>query len=342
MQIPRLPRAETFLFSLLLATPAAAMLHCDNVRVDGYSFDLTKLGGPHSVVTTLREPPSYSNTTYTVDICKPLKKSGDAPKEEQCPNGTRVCAIQRTYNDSNPDKSNAVVHKVVPIAGSLQDHGAFNFEFEATRLKTSDSNSDVQKEGVRLILKGGAYPLDVPHKEQTRQRAIVEFICDPEKEGTENEWDPTDDKYDPDGSDEEEGDDNDGGKKEKARRADGEKQLIKDGAALKFISYGKETNSDWETLRLEWSTKYACESAYGEGSASWGFFTWLVIIVFLGIAAYLIFGSWLNYNRYGARGWDLVPHGDAIRDIPYLMKDWTRSVLNTVQGSGSRGGYSAV
>lgn len=64
--------------------------------------------------------------------------------------------------------------------------------------------------------------------------------------------------------------------------------------------------------------------------------------VFLGTAAYLIFGSWLNYNRYGARGWDLVPHGDTIRDIPYLLKDWTRRVLNTVQGSGSRGGYSAV
>lgn len=64
--------------------------------------------------------------------------------------------------------------------------------------------------------------------------------------------------------------------------------------------------------------------------------------VFLGIAAYLIFGSWLNYNRYGARGWDLLPHGDTLRDIPYLLKDWTRRVLNTVQGAGSRGGYSAV
>lgn len=25
--------------------------------------------------------------------------------------------------------------------------------------------------------------------------------------------------------------------------------------------------------------------------------------LFLGVAAYLIFGSWLNYNRYGARGY---------------------------------------
>ncbi len=63
---------------------------------------------------------------------------------------------------------------------------------------------------------------------------------------------------------------------------------------------------------------------------------------FLGIAAYLIFGSWLNYNRYGARGWDLLPHGDTIRDIPYLVKDLSRKVVDTVSGGGARGGYSAV
>ena len=63
---------------------------------------------------------------------------------------------------------------------------------------------------------------------------------------------------------------------------------------------------------------------------------------FLGTAAYLIFGSWLNYNRYGARGWDLLPHGDTIRDIPYLVKDLSRKVVDTVSGSGPRGGYSAV
>lgn len=64
--------------------------------------------------------------------------------------------------------------------------------------------------------------------------------------------------------------------------------------------------------------------------------------LFLGIAAYLIFGSWLNYNRYGARGWDLLPHGDTIRDIPYLFKDWSRKVVETVTGGSTRGGYSAV
>lgn len=64
--------------------------------------------------------------------------------------------------------------------------------------------------------------------------------------------------------------------------------------------------------------------------------------LFLCVAAYLIFGSWLNYNRYGARGWDLLPHGDTIRDVPYIMQDWIRRVVSTLQGGGPRGGYSAV
>jgi hypothetical protein len=63
---------------------------------------------------------------------------------------------------------------------------------------------------------------------------------------------------------------------------------------------------------------------------------------FLAVASYLIFGSWINYTRYGARGWDLLPHGDMIRDLPYLMKDLIRRILNTLQSTGSRGGYSAV
>lgn len=40
--------------------------------------------------------------------------------------------------------------------------------------------------------------------------------------------------------------------------------------------------------------------------------------------------------------WDLLPHSDTIRDLPYLLKDFVRRVISTVQGGGSRGGYSAV
>lgn len=79
--------------SLLLATRAVAAAAsnswCDRVIVDGRQYNLAKLGGPHSVVVSNPTGATLHNTTYTLDICKPLVKSGDAPKEEKCPDGTR-------------------------------------------------------------------------------------------------------------------------------------------------------------------------------------------------------------------------------------------------------------
>ena len=73
----------------MAARASAAVLSCGDISADGQSFNLEKLGGPHSVVTTLREPPSHSNTTYTLDICGPLKPKGEVPAGERCPDGTR-------------------------------------------------------------------------------------------------------------------------------------------------------------------------------------------------------------------------------------------------------------
>ncbi|KAF3319547.1 hypothetical protein TWF173_000168 [Orbilia oligospora] len=139
-----------------------------------------------------------------------------------------------------------------------------------------------------------------------KQNAIVKFLCDQEMTGLEEP-------------------DKDG----------------KGTNALKFVAYEGD-----QTVTLEWRTKYACEKPLGEAPApsqgSWGFFTWFIVIVFLVVAAYLIFGSWLNYNKYDARGWDLLPHSDTLRDLPYLIKDFLRRAVNTFQGSGGRGGYSAI
>ena len=73
------------------AVSAAGGLACENIRVDGVSFDLSKLGGPHSVLTSRWDSlaEKHHNTTYTVDVCHPLKKSGKSKKGEECPNGTR-------------------------------------------------------------------------------------------------------------------------------------------------------------------------------------------------------------------------------------------------------------
>jgi len=52
-------------------------------------------------------------------------------------------------------------------------------------------------------------------------------------------------------------------------------------------------------------------------------------------------GMYFSFADMRSR-WDLLPHGDTLRDIPYLVKDFARKVLHTVNGGGRRAGYSAV
>lgn len=80
-------------------------------------------------------------------------------------------------------------------------------------------------------------------------------------------------------------------------------------------------------VKFKWHTKHACEDAASGGkrpnkdvdrdqptrSSSWGFFTWFFLIVFMAVAAFLIFTLFLNYNRYGQVGLDLVPAMDSFK-----------------------------
>ncbi|KAH9896356.1 autophagy-related protein 27 [Xylariomycetidae sp. FL2044] len=358
MKVPSIsPAVDAAILLALLSAPlpVAGMFSCDNIVVDKQKYHLKELGGPHSVVTTRVVGDIAHNTTYTVDICQNLKKKGDVKNHEQCKNGSRVCAIKRLIGlgDSKTD----MFEKAIPIAGDLQNHGGGPLDDEKYRIGTSDAE-DTKDDGIRVVFNGGFD--DTDSGVIRKQKAVISFLCDPDRNGTENEYDPEDDKYERRGfipanptnplsyraEDGEEDDDDDD-------QPTKEEQLgIERDPSLVFKGYGpSEENPDIDVLHLTWKSKYVCKhtaddgsdgEGEGEASSHWGFFTWLVILVFLGTAAYLIFGSWLNYNRYGARGWDLLPHGDTIRDVPYLLKDWTRRVLNTVQGSGSRGGYSAV
>jgi autophagy-related protein 27 len=179
-----------------------------------------------------------------------------------------------------------MVTKVVAIAGGLENVGGTTFEYEATRLKTSDSNADAKKEGLRLVLKGGKHPLSGPVKQRRPQKAVIEFLCDKEKTGLENEW-RSEDRYDGD----------EGKKDGKAKRDDKkeeeddgtesriEHQLKKDGAALIWEGYSVNEAKDADILRLTWHTKHACESRQdsgddgeSDGSSHWGFFTWMFIM----------------------------------------------------------------
>lgn len=274
------------------------------------------------------------NWTFTIDICKKLRWTKGGDKNEECPHGTRICAIER---EQVPASNTSTFLQAIPIAGDYLTRNGRTIAPTWSLLRDSGSTADAELEGFRGELHGGKYPFD--KKDGQDQLAIIEFICDRERTGLEGD--------EKDDGDKEEGEDDTEDEGIRRRDEDGGDKAPK-GKSLEFFSYkneelkkGKKTG----VLRLKWRTKYACEDASEHtpaGSGRWGFFTWFIIILFLAVAAYLIFGSWLNYNRFGARGWDLLPHGDTIRDIPYILKDWARRVMNTVQGPGSRGGYSAV
>lgn len=187
-----------------------------------------------------------------------------------------------------------MITEVIPIAGSLENHGGTAFDYDVTRLKTSDSNSDSKKEGLRLVLKGGRHL-------NREQRAVIEFLCDRNQTGLEGEWE-AEDKYEKttkrkredekkDEKDEKKDDEKkDDDKKDDDKKGDDkeetEHQLKKDGAALIWEGYGAE--KDVDILRLTWHTKYACEKRDGDkdvqdpeeppSSRGWGFFTWLIIV----------------------------------------------------------------
>lgn len=128
--------------------------------------------------------------------------------------------------------------------------------------------------------------------------------------------------------------------------------------ALEFLSW------DLHTLKLQWKTTHACvqgdkpadppketpkEPQNGDkdkggsdvSSAGWGWFTWMFIIVVLGLAVYIIGSAWVNYDRYGHIGLD-SNHAEFLREIPFLAKDFARKVAGTFSGGSNRGGYSAV
>ncbi|KIW18822.1 hypothetical protein PV08_03111 [Exophiala spinifera] len=305
---------------LLAQLSAAASIDCENIVVDGKKFDISKLAGRHAItVHDTSRPPAEYNTTWSIDLCAPLKKIDGVLDADQCPMGTRVCGVVESWNPvDDPKKKHVEVENVIPVAGNFDSSTGKSLDPKVTRLKAQDVNAN----GLQIELNGGYY-----HK--NKQRAVIQLQCDPDRTGNEARRLKR----------AEEDDDND----EEEEDGDNEQNST---SSLSFVSYGPvEGKEKIEVARFNWKTKYACED-YADSDeakqAGWGFFTWFILITFLGIAAYLIFGSWLNYNRYGARGWDLLPHGDTIRDIPYLFKDFSRKVVDTVSGGGSRGGYSAV
>jgi hypothetical protein len=265
--------------SLLLALPTAitATLDCAHVRIDKQDFNLSPLSGPKTVHWQQYEPPTISNTTFTLDICNRLPQDSNTPRTHRCPAGTQVCAVREGYEVGHDGKGN--VEQVIPIAGEFTTSHGRGLEPTITRLKGGDSHEDADREGIRIELHGGKYP---ENKQGLLQKTIIEFLCDKNVSGTEG-FEEKKDKREVRAKEEEGNGDGDG---------DGDEDDVKfpeldKGKSLKFVSYKNEKKGDAEVgvLRLSWDTKYACEGvaetapeAPARKSGGWGFFAWFLIM----------------------------------------------------------------
>lgn len=78
-----------------------------------------------------------------------------------------------------------------------------------------------------------------------------------------------------------------------------------------------------------------------------GFLSSLFWVIAIVVGLYLGIGVWYNYSHYGSNGWDLLPHRDFWREVPYMAQDAFRHVRRTmsepysVSGMG-RAGYEPV
>jgi Autophagy-related protein 27 len=77
-------------FFLTYFSGLVAAIDCkQKILVDRREFDLSKLDSIHSVYSLDEDkPPAVSNTTWNVNICRPLPIDKEQPKKDQCEHGT--------------------------------------------------------------------------------------------------------------------------------------------------------------------------------------------------------------------------------------------------------------
>ena len=120
-------------------------------------------------------------------------------------------------------------------------------------MKSSPSNADKSKEGIRLEMSGGK------DSDGQKQKAIVEFLCDASTTDDKKRDLQVEDNKRDDGNEED-------GSKEGAEVDD------EHGGKLRLVSWDVEEST--KVLRLDWTTKYGCEDAKdgrtGSSGGHWG------------------------------------------------------------------------
>ena len=170
------------------------------------------------------------------------------PPSLTCTFSSTVCAIERLYNTV---ENLPTINHTIPIAGDFG--GALDPKW--TRMKSSASNTDKEKEGIRLEMNGGK------DSDGQKAKAIVEFLCD-----TGTREDRRRDLLMA-------GNEDDDGTGEDADKG-GEEVDDEHGGKLKLVSWDVEQGT--KVLRLDWTTKFGCEDVKDDGTGSssghWGEF----------------------------------------------------------------------
>ncbi|KAJ1304856.1 hypothetical protein OPQ81_005990 [Rhizoctonia solani] len=108
----------------------------------------------------------------------------------------------------------------------------------------------------------------------------------------------------------------------------------------RLIGYdGSQVSAEWKAVEA-CGSKSSDPNSSGDANAGGSSMGWFFFILLVIIAAYFGLGAYYNYNQYGASGWDLIPHRDFWRDVPYLIKDLVSHLFSS--GRSSRGGYTSV
>ncbi|KAI0701711.1 autophagy-related protein 27-domain-containing protein [Earliella scabrosa] len=145
--------------------------------VAGTSFDLCPVVNGNEVGWTVkterRTPPTVTATEYRIDLKAPLKKDGEVPGHEQCPDGTWICQIISNRRPRHEDEEPRVL-QVVPVAGALnlrnitRYHPGVNVTAELAPARDKPGS---QAEVLHVRLHGGYYVYGT-------QRADFQFLCD--------------------------------------------------------------------------------------------------------------------------------------------------------------------
>ena len=109
-----------------------------------------------------------------------------------------------------------------------------------------------------------------------------------------------------------------------------------------------EDSWDGEALTLRFSSPSVCATrkppSKGDdndnSSDGWGLFTWLFVLIAVGMASLFAATAYINYQRHGSPAVTAENFNEMIQDLPYLFRDFVRKVKETF-GSSSRG-YSAL